>query len=88
MLDYVYLFVYGVPVLYLGTKLLGYLITSITSFNEARRFVASSPLPGVTVCTFPTSLVVPTGAQRKQHYCPSHVPTVKATQRHFVFNPD
>lgn len=49
MIDYLSLVLYGVPAVYVSTKIVSYFIWYFGTLNEAVKFGASSPLPAVTI---------------------------------------
>ncbi|KAK0108949.1 hypothetical protein ONS96_002786 [Cadophora gregata f. sp. sojae] len=49
MLHYPSLFLYGLPALFVLSKLISYVNWYITTFNDARRFAATSTVPSVTI---------------------------------------
>ncbi|KAE8452785.1 hypothetical protein EG329_013057 [Mollisiaceae sp. DMI_Dod_QoI] len=57
MIDYLSLVLYGVPLVYVSTKILSYLVWYFTTLNEAVRFGASSPVPAVTIYSHRSSAI-------------------------------
>ncbi|KUJ18110.1 cytochrome P450 [Mollisia scopiformis] len=49
MIDYMSLALYGVPLAYISTKIISYLVWYFRTLNESVRFAAASPIPYVTI---------------------------------------
>ncbi|CZR53265.1 uncharacterized protein PAC_03143 [Phialocephala subalpina] len=58
MIDYLSLALYGVPLVYVSTKVVSYLVWYFTTLNAAKRFGASSPIPAVAVYTPRSSTII------------------------------
>lgn len=57
MIDYLSLTLYGVPLIYVGSKIISYVIWYFTTLNEAVRFGKSSPIPAVTIYSVRSSAI-------------------------------